>query len=103
MYVAFAKLAVMSIITGIFTTDAISHAGEDSQFIMESLIASYINDIDHDADGTITLDEFLKNRNHPTFLEIFPESCETILREVYAAANTDGDDQVSLEELFLEL
>jgi len=110
IYILFAELAVLNVITGVFCQNAIDSAQHDKDLVTQSILANkkkYIqqihkifNDIDVDNSGTITIQEFKKHLNNVNVKAYF-ESLELDTSDVWSLfrmMDTDAGNAIDLDE-----
>eukprot|EP00931_Biecheleriopsis_adriatica_P057183 TRINITY_DN33910_c0_g1_i1.p1 TRINITY_DN33910_c0_g1~~TRINITY_DN33910_c0_g1_i1.p1 ORF type:complete len:571 (+),score=107.99 TRINITY_DN33910_c0_g1_i1:46-1758(+) len=109
-YIAFAYLAVLNVVTGVFCEAAIESARSDHEMAMHSImenrkahvakVKSLFEDLDEDGSGTLTLDELEHHMNSDIVKDYF-EMLELDVRDAWSLfrlLDQDGGSEVELEE-----
>eukprot|EP00927_Polykrikos_kofoidii_P010388 TRINITY_DN14391_c0_g1_i1.p1 TRINITY_DN14391_c0_g1~~TRINITY_DN14391_c0_g1_i1.p1 ORF type:complete len:688 (+),score=133.07 TRINITY_DN14391_c0_g1_i1:323-2386(+) len=101
VYVAFALMAMLNVITSIFISTAIRHAERDQQQVMVRAMRNLFNTCDVDGSGTISWDEFQtavdSEESEPFFREIDMSPDEAL--KLFKLLDVDESGELSADEL----
>mmetsp|Transcript_44057 Transcript_44057/g.82376 ORF Transcript_44057/g.82376 Transcript_44057/m.82376 type:complete len:620 (-) Transcript_44057:182-2041(-) len=100
LYVAFAVLAMMNVVTGVFVESALGSAREEREKEVIGLVKKIFQVADHDQSGVLTWGEFSKTLEEPSNLKYF-NSLGINPREargLFTLLDADESGSVSLQE-----
>ncbi|CAE7494511.1 Scn11a [Symbiodinium natans] len=100
LYVAFAVLAMMNVVTGVFVESALGSAREDREKEVISSVKKIFQVADHDQSGVLTWSEFSKTLEEPANLKYFGSLGinASEARGLFGLLDADESGSVSLQE-----
>mmetsp|Transcript_4891 Transcript_4891/g.11573 ORF Transcript_4891/g.11573 Transcript_4891/m.11573 type:complete len:640 (-) Transcript_4891:130-2049(-) len=100
LYVAFAVLAMMNVVTGVFVESALGSAREDREKEVISSVKKIFQVADHDQSGVLTWGEFSKTLEEPSNLKYFGSLGinASEARGLFGLLDADESGSVSLQE-----
>jgi len=100
LYVAFAMLALLNVVTGVFVESALKSAKEDRDMYMLQHMRSLFSWADTDKNGTLSWSEFERQLQNPNMEEFFA-SIDVDLSEaegVFRLLDNDESGEIDLDE-----
>mmetsp|Transcript_37770 Transcript_37770/g.87408 ORF Transcript_37770/g.87408 Transcript_37770/m.87408 type:complete len:670 (+) Transcript_37770:63-2072(+) len=101
LYIAFAVLAMMNVVTGIFVESALQSTRADEEKEVRAQLDDMFKHVDKEKNGTISWQEFVRSLDNPEMKRCF-ESLGFDMAEAYGLFNlldTDQSGEIDCEEL----